>query len=38
MEFKLSEDKKKQNLKKNKKEKDATCNLVINVDRNYTEC
>ncbi len=38
MEFKLSDDEVKQNLQKNIKEKDATCNLVINVDRNYTEC
>ncbi len=38
MEFKLSDDEVKQNLQKNIKEQDATCNLVINVDRNYTEC
>ena len=38
MEFKLSDDEVKQNLQKNIKEQDTTCNLVINVDRNYTEC
>ena len=38
MEFKLSDADIIEKLKDLVKEQDTTCNLVINVDRNYTEC
>ena len=38
MEFKLSDNDTKEKLQQLVKAKDSTCNLVINVDRNYTEC
>lgn len=38
MEFKLSDSDTIDKLKELVKEQDSTCNLVINVDRNYTEC
>ena len=38
MEFKLSDNDTKEKLQQLVKAKDSTCTLVINVDRNYTEC
>lgn len=38
IDFKQSDEKTIETLKEMLKEKDNSCNLVINVDRNYTEC
>lgn len=38
MELKISDEDAKQKLKQIVREHDNTCNLVINVDRNYVEC
>lgn len=38
MELKISDEKAKEKLQELMREQDSTCNLVINVDRNYTEC
>lgn len=38
LEIKMSDDEVKEKLQALVKEKDTTCNLVINIDRNYVEC
>lgn len=38
LECKLSDENVKEQLQELAKQKDPTCNLVVNIDRNYTEC
>jgi len=38
MNLKLSDEQVKENLSQMVHSQDTTCNLVINIDKNYTEC